>query len=180
MRSLSFGAVALGCLVSAGFGLTSMAHAAVTKTEGANVAFTAVGPGGLKIVGTTNQLSVKDSGSDYVVSVPLATLDTKIELRNKHMREKYLQTDKFPNAEIVVAKADVKPGSADANGTLKIHGKEKAIRFHYEAKKNGAVTQVTSTFKVNIEDFGIEKPSFMGATVKSDVDVAAAFAITEN
>jgi len=33
-----------------------------------------------------HQLTVNEAGANYVVTVPRATLDTKIELRNKHTR----------------------------------------------------------------------------------------------
>ena len=160
------------------------AYAKLAKAGDANVSFTATGPAGLKIVGTTNDLSVADDGQTVTVTVPLRGLDTKIELRNKHMREKYLEVGKFPNAVLVVPRTQLTGGgdsvTADANGTMKIHGREKPVRFHYTAKKAGAKTTVTGTVRVNIKDFGIDEPSFMGASVKPDVDVSADFAVTDS
>ena len=166
------------------FALSGEALAKLAKTGDASVAFTATGPGGLKIVGTTSELAVADDGQSVAVTVPLRALDTKIELRNKHMREKYLEVDKYPNAVLTVARSELKMPtsgevSGDAAGTMKIHGREHAVRLHYTAKRAAAGMAVSGTVKVNIKDFGIEEPSFMGAAVKPDVDVSATFPVAD-
>lgn len=146
----------------------------------ARVVFHATGPGGLRIDGTTSALSVAESDDQIHVVVPLGGLDTKIELRNKHMREKYLETDKHPNAELVVARSALKgAASGDAEGTMKLHGREHPVRFHFETKKAGARMQVTGSVRVDIRHYGIQEPSFMGASVKPEVDVDAAFSVAE-
>lgn len=159
------------------------ALAKLAKGGDANVSFTATGPGGLKIVGTTSDLQVAD-GDKIVVTVPLKNLDTKIELRNKHMREKYLEVDKYPDAVLTVARSEVKVPqsgevSSEASGTMKVHGKEKNVRFKYTAKRNGDKIGVTGSVRLDIDDYGIEKPSFMGATVKRDVDVNVSFVVSD-
>ncbi len=161
------------------------ASAKLAKNGDANVAFTATGPGGLKIVGTTAELTVADDGQNVSITVPLRALDTKIELRNKHMRDKYLEVDKYPNAVLVVPRAELKmPQGADvagdAAGTMKLHGKDRPVRFHYTAKRVGTQLAVSGTVRLNIKEYGIEEPSFMGASVKPDVDVAAGFSVTDN
>lgn len=159
------------------------ASAKLSKVGDANVSFTATGPAGLKIVGTTRDLSVAEDGQSVTVTVPLRGLDTKIELRNKHMREKYLEVEKFPNAVLVVPRAELAQGdsvSAEANGTMKLHGRERPVRFRYTAKKAGSKTTVSGTVRLNIKDFGIEEPSFMGASVKPDVEVATGFDVVDN
>lgn len=155
------------------------------RSGGAEVSFTAIGPAGLRIVGKTGDLDVKDDGQSLTVGVPLANLDTGIALRNKHMREKYLEVPKYPRAELVVAKGELKLPAAgqvqsgQANGTLKLHGKEKPVHFTYKADHTGAVTKVDGGLHVDIRDYGIEIPSYMGVTVKPDVDVAVSFSATE-
>lgn len=162
------------------------ASAKLARSGDASVSFTATGPGGLKVVGTTSELAVADDGQAVTVTVPLRALDTKIELRNKHMREKYLEVEKYPNAVLVVARAELRmpPQGADvaseASGTMKIHGRERPVRFKYTAKRAGGQMAVSGTVRVNIKEFGIEEPSFMGASVKPDVDVAAGFSVSDN
>src|SRR5678815_69343 len=56
------------------------------------------GPGGFSLDGKTNQLRIEDDGTTLRVTVPLASLQTGIGLRDKHMREKYLEVQKYPDA----------------------------------------------------------------------------------
>lgn len=157
-----------------------VAHAKFSG-NGGEVQFNASGPGGLKITGTTTQVSVKEDGANVVVTVPLGNLDTGIALRNKHMKEKYLETDKYPNAELVVAKSALKTeGGGTAQGTMKIHGKAKEVSFTYASKKNGTGFMVEGSAHINMKEFGVEVPSYLGVTVKPEVDVTAKFSAQDN
>ena len=72
---------------------------AVTQVTGEPTAgFHGRGPGGFSLEGKTHQLKVEDDGSVVKFTVPLASLETGIGLRDRHMREKYLQVDKYPDA----------------------------------------------------------------------------------
>lgn len=159
--------------------------AAFTSTGNAEVSFTATGPAGLRIVGTTNKLSVKDDGAQIAVTVPLKDIDTKIDLRNKHMRDKYLEVDKYPDAVLSVQRSALaiptgEKTSGSAQGTMTIHGQTKPVTFNYKADKQGGKIAVDGAVRLNINDYNITAPSFMGATVKPDVDVAAKFAVVGN
>lgn len=151
------------------------------KSSAASVSFTAVGPAGLKIIGKTSELAVKDDAEKIAIAVPLAGIKTGIDLRDKHMREKYLQVDQFPTAELEVSRASLNLPADGANaggtgqGTMKIHGRAKPVTFKYTAKRAGASYDVAGNVQVNVKDFGIEIPSYMGVTVKPDVDVAVKF-----
>jgi polyisoprenoid-binding protein YceI len=166
--------------LSAVIAVAFAAHAKFAA-NGGDVQFNATGPGGLKITGTTTQISVKEDGANVVVTVPLGNLDTGIALRNKHMKEKYLETDKYPNAELVVAKSALKAdGGGSATGTMKIHGKSKDVSFTYNAKKGGSGIAVDGVAHINIKEFGVEVPSYLGVTVKPEVDLNVKFTATDN
>jgi polyisoprenoid-binding protein YceI len=166
--------------LSAVLAIALAAHAKFSA-NGGEAQFNASGPGGLKITGTTNQVNVKEDGANVVVTVALGNLDTGIALRNKHMKEKYLETDKFPNAELVVAKTAIKAdGSGTAQGTMKIHGKSKEVSFTYNAKKNGAAIAVDGAAHINMKEFGVEVPSYLGVTVKPEVDINVKFNAQDN
>jgi polyisoprenoid-binding protein YceI len=163
-------------------GLLSHAEARLVRDSAkATVAFTAKAPGGMTIVGSTADLEVRDGGKMVVIVVPLKGLATGIALRDRHMREKYLQVAQYPTAELAVERASLKgltPG-ADGKGVMKIHGKSRPVTFHYSAKKEGGVIQVVGSTRVDIRDFGIEIPSFLGVTVKPEVDIAVTFAVKD-
>lgn len=180
-RHKTFGAfaVAVACLAP------TLADAAFSRSGTPNVQFTATGPAGLKIVGTSHELDVRDDGTSVTISVPLANLDTGIGLRNKHMREKYLEVDKFPRAELAVKRADLKvpeagaQTSAEADGTMLLHGVSRPAHFSYKSRRDAAGVHVTGSVRVNINDHGIAVPSYLGVTVKPDVDVELSFDATE-
>jgi hypothetical protein len=162
--------------------IVGLAEGKLERTGKPEVTFHAVGPGGLSIEGTSSELDVVEAGEELVVVVPLAKLDTKIDLRNKHLREKYLQVEQYPNAELRVAKASLKmptgaPVSAHGEGTLTMHGRSKATPFHYTAAPEGGEVKVEGTLRLSMTDFGIATPSFMGVTVKPDVDVKVSFRV---
>ncbi len=161
--------------------MSAVADAALSRTGSANVSFTALGPGGLKIVGTTSDLQLSEADGNVTVRVPLANLDTGIALRNKHMREKYLQVQTYPNADLVVSRASLKlpTGNGDsagnASGNMSIHGVTKPVSFAYQTKRDGNHYHVTGTVHLNMNDYNIAVPSYLGVTVKPDIDVAVAF-----
>lgn len=160
------------------------ALAALQGATGANVAFTATGPAGMRIVGTTHELRVTESNGIVTVTVPLRNLDTGIALRDSHMKEKYLEVPQFPNAELVVPRSALQiPTTSDVSGDvaakISIHGQTRDVRFHYEAHKNGARIEVRGRVKVNMRDFGIEVPSYLGITVKPEVNVAVDFNVSD-
>ena len=161
------------------------AHAKLAKVGGPEVSFTLIGPAGMKIVGNGNDLRVADDGAAVKVTVPLASMKTGISIRDKHMHEKYLQTPNYPNAELQVPRAALKIPAAggnvaqDAAGTLALHGKSKNVNFHYTSSREGSKLKVHGTMHLNMNDFGIEVPVYLGVTVKPDVDVVAQFDVSD-
>ena len=161
------------------------ADAKLARTGTPQVAFHASGPAGMKIVGTTSDLDVDDQGQKIVVRVPLRNLTTGISLRDDHMRNKYLQVGSYPNAELTVDRSALRlpagdgTTSGDANGTMSIHGRTRNVSFHYTVAKGGGSLHVGGTTKIDIKDYGIDVPSYLGVTVKPDVDVEVLFTATE-
>jgi polyisoprenoid-binding protein YceI len=156
------------------------AEAELARAADTSVSFTAVGPGGLKIVGTTSELTVADDDRTITTRVALANLTTGIGLRDKHMREKYLEVGSYPNAELRVPRASLvfpkdAAASADAQGTMLLHGREKPVTFRYTAKRAGAKVHVEGSVHLDMREFGIAVPSYLGVTVKPDVEVVARF-----
>ena len=161
--------------------LAWVADAKLSRAGAPDVSFTAVGPAGMKIVGTTTELSVADDGQAVTVTVPLTNLTTGIALRDRHMKEKYLDVGKYPQAKLVVSRASIKFPSAgaesqsDGQGAMTIHGVTKNVPFKYTSKHDDRGYHVNGTVRLNIGDFGIEVPKYLGVTVKPDIDVAVRF-----
>jgi polyisoprenoid-binding protein YceI len=165
--------------------VTLAAAAALTKAGTADITFRAVGPAGLKIDGKTSDFEARDDGTNVVFAVPLANMTTGIALRDKHMREKYLEVQKYPKAELTVARSAIKfPADGgevrgEAPGTMSIHGVTRPTTVAYTARRRGDTYDVSGTTRINIKDYKIDVPSYLGVTVKPDVDVAVRFQVAD-
>lgn len=112
-----------------------------------------------KAVSKAGTISAKD------VKLKLDTLTTKNGLRDSHMKDKYLETKKFPIAEVV--KADGKAGQGKA--TLRIHGVEKEVSGTYELANGGKTLK--GKFPISLSEFGITGVSYSGIGVKDAAEV---------
>jgi polyisoprenoid-binding protein YceI len=177
-RRLSFYVVALACTFP-GVVLATL------QASQAKVSFTCSGPGGLRIEGTGSELQAQDKGGALVVTVPLAKVTTGMSLRDTHMHEKYLESGKYPLAELSVPRAGLKfPAEgatveASAPGTMSIHGASRPVTFHYKAVRRGAAYDVQGDVHVNMNDYGIAVPTYLGITVKPPVDITVSFRLLE-
>ena len=158
------------------------ADAKLSASGASSVEFHATGPMGLKINGKSTVVQVDSDDKSITVTVPLSNLDTGMGMRNTHMKDKYLETSKYPNAVLVVTKPGngyPAGGSGTGTGTMTLHGVSKPVSFKYDVKKDGAEYAVTGSVHINIFDYKIEEPKFAGATVKPDVDVDISFRAKE-
>ena len=166
--------------------LPAAATAALKTRPPAQVTFVALGPAGLRIEGKSTDLQVTDRPDALVVTVPLGKLDTGMSLRDQHMHEKYLESQKYPNAQLAVARTaiqfptDGQTTEGTVPATLALHGKSKTVPVHYRATRQGRSYDVKGDLKVDFREFGIEIPNYLGATVKPPVDVNVAFVLDES
>jgi polyisoprenoid-binding protein YceI len=170
--------LALSLSVASVLAVGAIADAKLTSSGASAVEFHASGPMGLKINGKSSVVQVDSDDKNVTITVPLSNLDTGMSLRNTHMKDKYLETSKYPNAVLVVPKTSAgypNGGSGNASGNMTLHGVTKPVTFHYDVKKGTGEYAVSGTVHLNMTDFKIEEPSFAGAKVKPDVDVDISF-----
>jgi polyisoprenoid-binding protein YceI len=181
-RRALFASTALGL---AALTLSLVAHAKLSKTGAATAGFKVAGPAGLNIDGKTSDVAVADDGTTITITVQLANLDTGVGLRNDHTK-KALEATKFPTVTLAVPRSALKfpaagaESSGDAKGQMTIHGVTKDVAFHYAAKLAGDTYSVTGSTRINMNDFGVNAPSYLGVTVKPDVDINTAFQAKDN
>jgi polyisoprenoid-binding protein YceI len=174
------GAAALALLT-----FSLVAAAKLNKAGASSTAFKASGPAGLTIEGKTADMTIADDGTTVTITVPLANLKTGIDLRDDHTR-KALEADKYPTTTLTVARAALKfpatgaTSAGDAPGKLTLHGQTKDVTVHYSATLAGDTLSVTGNARINVDDFGVKRPSYMGVTVKQDVDISTAFQAKDN
>ena len=124
---------------------------------------------------TETNIQVRFNEISGIVKVDLNKLDSGIVLRDKHLKEKYLHTHKFPEATLHIVKQKINFGT---KGKLKVvlnfHGKSKEMTINTILEKNEKIVSLNSDFEFLLTDFGIELPSFQGITaadkVKLNVD----------
>lgn len=100
----------------------------------------------------------------------LNTLQTGINLRDKHMRDNYLETKKYPFAEFTGKIVTPEPSTlfssgetteVTAQGIFKLHGVEKNMEVKGILRREGEQLLLTASFSVLLSDFNIEKPSLV-------------------
>lgn len=105
--------------------------------------------------------------SEFYFEVDLASLDTGMGLRNRHMRENYLHTDEFPYAKYSgrVTKSEKIAGKdawhVSTVGKLMIHGIEKNVAIEGTVSRDGKSYHVKSEFSVKLPDYKIKVPKLM-------------------
>ena len=147
----------------------------------AEARFNGSGPGGFKLAGKTAAVDVKDDGKALTVVVALKDLSTGIALRDTHMRDKYLEVQKYPETTLSLPLAaltipvDGKDGEGDVKGNVTLHGVTKEQAVHYKASCKAGVCDVTGTLPLDMHDYGIHVPAYLGITVKPLVNITVTF-----
>ena len=116
------------------------------------------------------------------IAVDVKTLDSGISLRNTHMRDNYLEVGKgdgFDRAVLseIVVKGDATTitGAATFTATLLVHGTRKPVSGQVRVARAGSDVRVEASFPVNLPDFGIAEPRYLGVGVKDQVQVKVKF-----
>ena len=174
--------------------LSTTAWAATTFTidRGSSSAeFLAIGrPSALKIRGTKGKpegkLTIEEEKIQGELLLNLSEFETGIGMRDRHMKEKYLEVEKndFKVAKLKIISVSLpltfwkSPSKQKTSfkGLLKLHGVEKEIAGDIDitdATKDSL--SGSANFTIALPDFGITIPSFSGITVAEKVDVEVKF-----
>lgn len=171
-------------IIAAGLGLTAAAQARWVDAGDVDVGFLARGPAGMKINGSAPELKAQEKDGKLTVTVPLGNLETGMKLRNKHLRG-YLETDKYPDATLSVKRAKLKEPANDetvsssATGEFTLHGVTKSVKFNYRVKRTGSDYHVQGLASVDIRDFNVEVPCYLGVCVDPTVKLKVKFKLRD-
>ena len=138
------------------------------------------------LTGMLTTSTARPSGFDGSLAVDLRTIDTGIALRNDHLKEKYLEVDKGAGYEQAVLSdvvlqglnADAPTGKGSFTGSLMLHGVKKTVTGPAEIRQAGTGWRVRASFPVNLPDYNIDKPRYLGVGVKDTVQVSVTFTAT--
>ena len=144
------------------------------------------------IIGTTNQITGwiafdpnnPGRGVRGEFSVPVASLNTGIPLRDEHLRGKdWLDAAQYPNIELKIQSVEgvrvlkqtdqFRTFEGQVQAELSLHGRTQSIRFPgrltflkesetTKAKLPGDLVALKADFDVSLADFGVSGPAGMG------------------
>ena len=123
---------------------------------------------------------------DGSLTVDLRKLDTGIGLRNEHLRDKYLEVNKGAGFETATLSAidltglnPVTPeGKGSFTGLLTVHGVAKTVTGEVDVRRAGGGLRVKASFGLDVSDYGIAKPRYLGVGVANTVQVEVAFDVS--
>ncbi len=120
-----------------------------------------------------NPLDMRDS-VDIRVDVDLASFDTGLALRDRHMKENHLETDLFPLATfaggaLIQPHADKlmegRKHSFEVEGEFTLHGVTRPVVLPVEVTLSRAdgrsILHITGRFELKLSDYGIARPKFL-------------------
>lgn len=110
----------------------------------------------------TGLIDISERKLDFYLD--LNTLDTGIRLRNRHMRDSYLETRKYPFAEFVGlfegdSLSDGAISEVVAQGKFTIHGVTREISVTGTLHLNGDKLHLRAEFEVELSDYNIDRPA---------------------
>jgi polyisoprenoid-binding protein YceI len=130
-----------------------------------------------KVTGTITADPADAPASSVDITIDLASLDTGIDMRNGHLRERFLQVDKFPTATFksvnVAAPKSIgsnNPIVINVTGDLTIHGVTKRVtvpvrvvvipetELTKSSRGPGDWIHATTDFQIKLGDYGIPVP----------------------
>ena len=125
-----------------------------------------------------------DASYAGALRVDLVPLDTGIELRNAHLRERHLEVargERFRHA-VLTGIALAAPFPADAtrhetafSGTLLLHGVERAVAGEAELSRGDGRIRVQAAFSLSLAAFDIPPPRYLGVGVRDEVVIRVTF-----
>lgn len=166
---------------------TAPALAAPAVTGTPKVTFVATG-GMLipDIEGTTSGLTVANDGTALLFTVGLGGLTSGIDLRDQHMREKYLDSPKFPVATLKIERSALtfpatsgEKKKGKAAGTFTVHGVSQPVNVGYALVKTNAGYKVDATFNLDLLKHGIPIPEYQMISIEPGVVASAIFEFSD-
>lgn len=154
----------------------------VLKVKTGKVDFYAIGkPSMLKIHGedsaVTGTLTLNSAEWSGDFSVNLKEFQTGMKTRDEHLREKVFEVSKYETATLHFENLKVPfEGNGTAKdlefkGKLKLHGVEKEVSGKVDLSRESSTAKFTAHLELNMKDFEIAPPEFMGMKVQEKVKV---------
>ena len=127
----------------------------------------------------TKGRGVLDSGNgNYAFSVPINAFVFEKALMQEHFNEKYMESDKYPNATFTGSITDYKKetsGKVLAKGVMTIHGVQNQVELPGTLTVESNGIKIRSVFTIRLEDYKIKVPSLLFQNIAEEVEVTVSF-----
>jgi polyisoprenoid-binding protein YceI len=108
------------------------------------------------------------------LKVELQTLETGIGIRDRHMRNNYLEVEKgpaFATATIEDIRIEKMAGKTVFSGMLSLHGQKKKVTGAAELQQKDGSIRVQAQFPVKVSEFEIPAPTYLGVGVRDEIQI---------
>lgn len=180
-------------VLGSGLGLflfySSSAFAGSLAVKSGDITFIAKAtPGFLTIEGTkgkvTGQLQKNGTKITGELRTKLDDFTTGMDLRDSHMKEKYVETAKYPEAVLKLTSFEVNDkGEANEGtpfkGSLLFHGVEKPVEGTASVVKDGSGYKITADFAISLKNFNFEVPNYKVVKVKDEINLHSVVIVEE-
>jgi polyisoprenoid-binding protein YceI len=129
-----------------------------------------------RIPGAATGVTASEDHGRITFTAPVAKLDTGNSMRNHHLRERF-KADRYPNIVLTVDRSHLKKVednqavTGNVTGDFTLAGATQPVTLAYKVNRTGSDYHVRASFRVNINNFGLETPCFAGVCVDPNVDV---------
>jgi polyisoprenoid-binding protein YceI len=158
--------------------LTSWAQEALQVTGGAVTVVCPMTIGGsfeAKTTAVTGTVTPTKGGTlQGTLAVELVKLETGISLRDRHLRQNYLEVQKGPAfsvAKLDNIKVEKLPGKTTFKGTLTLHGQQREVTGTADVQQDGKGYRVEASFPLLISSFQIPEPKYLGVGVHDEITI---------
>lgn len=133
--------------------------------------------------GTPLSANTGKGETELYLEVDLASLDTGIGLRNRHMRDNYLEVEKYPFATFRgrITASEAGEGASTrvtAHGTFSVHGVDDERDLTCDVTPVGKGYRSHCTFPVLLSDHNIPIPKVMFLKLANEIRVELDFTVT--
>ena len=179
MRSTTLTRVLVMGLAGVAF-IASSARAdeALRVTSGEIAALCPLTVGGsfeIKTTAVAGELTPSAGGAvKGALTVELIKLETGISLRDRHLRNNYLEVQKganFATAKLENITVEKLPGETTFRGTLTLHGRQREVTGTADVQSDGKGYKLSAMFPVRVSEFQIPEPSYLGVGVQDEVTI---------
>ena len=107
------------------------------------------------------------------LQVDLRSIETGIALRDRHMKENYLEVGKpgFDRATLERIQLERMTGSTPFTGMLTLHGHQRPVAGTATLQETRDGLHVEAEFPVRLAEFAIAEPTYLGVGVTPEVRV---------